>query len=129
MSREVVLLAEERGRRERDRADEEERGRQPEHDPRADERLPALAAGAEPRCHEDAGDRGVGEGRVDRRRAHADRDARLIGRVEEEERHRRGEGERLRRRVPDERPHRPGGRVRPGQRLGRHRADCSRAGR
>ena len=54
--------------------------------------------------------------------------ARLVGRVEEEERHGRREHERLPGRVSDERSHGPRGRVRPGERLGRHRADCS-AGR
>ena len=75
------ILAEERGRRERERAHENERGRQREQHASRAERSPALAPPAQHGGHDDERDRRVGEGRVDRRRADAERERRLVGRV------------------------------------------------
>ena len=119
MAREVVVLAEERGRGERGGADEEEGRGEPEDDACAEERVPALPAAAERGGHEHASDRRVGERHVDRRRPDPQRCARLVRRVEEEERDGGCEDERLRRRVTRQRPHDPGRRGRPGERLGR----------
>ncbi len=78
---EGVVLPEERGRRERERAHENERGRQREQHASRAERSPALAPPAQHGGHDDERDRRVGEGRVDRRRADAERERRLVGRV------------------------------------------------
>src|SRR6185503_1357958 len=99
VAREVVVLAEEGGRGERDGADEEEGRGEREDDACAEERVPALPPTAERGRHEHARDRRVGERHVDRRRSDPERGARLVRGVEEEERDGGCEDERLRRRV------------------------------